>query len=148
MRFILIFLLLKYPEIFANEQPKVRMHVAIDGKHIGHMEITLFNDTVPKTVNNFLGLSSGSITNTITTIIFYKHFIPELGEYLIRSFEYSFIHGKLSIDQRRAVINLIPKKDKDPLYISNWRPISILNTDYKIIAKCLALIGLKKYCQN
>ena len=52
------------------------MHVAIDGKHIGHMEITLFNDTVPKTVNNFLGLSSGSITNTITTTIFYKHFIP------------------------------------------------------------------------
>ena len=52
------------------------MHVAIDGKHIGHMEITLFNDTVPKTVNNFLGLSSGSITNTITATIFYKHFIP------------------------------------------------------------------------
>ena len=76
MRFILFFLLLKYPEIFANEQPKVRMHVAIDGKHIGHMEITLFNDTVPKTVNNFLGLSSGSITNTITATIFYKHFIP------------------------------------------------------------------------
>ena len=74
---------------------------------------------------------------------FYKHFIQELGEYLIRSFEYSFIHGRLSIDQRRAIINLIPKKDKDPLYISNWRPISILNTDYKIIAKCLA-IRLKK----
>ena len=37
------------------------MHVAIDGKHIGHMEITLFNDTVPKTVNNFLGLSAGKI---------------------------------------------------------------------------------------
>jgi len=74
---------------------------------------------------------------------FYKCFIQDLGEYLIRSFQYSYHHGKLSVDQRRAIINLIPKKDKDPLHIGNWRPISILNTDYKIIAKCLAL-RLKK----
>ena len=74
---------------------------------------------------------------------FYKSFINELGEYLIRSFQYSYQYGKLSMDQRRAIINVIPKKDKDPLYIGNWRPISILNTDYKIIAKCLAL-RLKK----
>jgi hypothetical protein len=47
-------------------------------------------------------------------------------------------HNMLSIDQRRGIINLIPKQDKDLKYISNWRPISILNTDYKIITKSLA----------
>jgi hypothetical protein len=46
--------------------------------------------------------------------------------------------GKLSIDQRRGIINLIPKKNKDPRYLKNWRPISLLNTDYKIITKVLA----------
>ena len=44
----------------------------------------------------------------------------------------------LYIDQRRGVITLIPKPDKDLRYLSNWRPISLLNTDYKILAKALA----------
>ena len=36
------------------------------------------------------------------------------------------------------VITLLPKKDKDPLFIKNHRPITLLNTDYKIIAKVMA----------
>ena len=36
------------------------------------------------------------------------------------------------------MITLLPKKDKDPLYVKNHRPISLLNTDYKIIAKVMA----------
>ena len=38
-----------------------------------------------------------------------------------------------------GVISLIPKKDKDKNYLKNWRPISLLNNDYKIAAKVLAL---------
>ena len=45
---------------------------------------------------------------------------------------------KLSTSQRQAVIKLIEKKERDKLFIKNWRPISILNVDYKIIAKALA----------
>ena len=45
---------------------------------------------------------------------------------------------KLSISQRQAVIKLIEKKERDKRFIKNWRPISILNVDYKIIAKTLA----------
>uniref|UniRef100_A0A096MGV5 Reverse transcriptase domain-containing protein n=1 Tax=Poecilia formosa TaxID=48698 RepID=A0A096MGV5_POEFO len=33
---------------------------------------------------------------------------------------------------------LIPKPNKDPLFIDNWRPISLLNNDYKIMASILA----------
>ena len=43
--------------------------------------------------------------------------------------------GKLSIDQRRGILSLNPKKDKDIRYLKNWRPITLLNTDYKILAK-------------
>ena len=32
----------------------------------------------------------------------------------------------------------MPKKDKDTLFLKNWRPITLLNVDYKILAKCIA----------
>ena len=46
--------------------------------------------------------------------------------------------NKLSTSQRQAVIKLIEKKERDKRFIKNWRPISLLNVDYKIIAKALA----------
>ena len=33
---------------------------------------------------------------------------------------------------------MIPKKNKDPLLLKNWRFISLLNTDYKLATKCIA----------
>ena len=37
-----------------------------------------------------------------------------------------------------ADFKLIPKKDAEPYFIKNWRPISLLNCDYKIAAKAIA----------
>ena len=34
---------------------------------------------------------------------------------------------------------MIPKKDKDKNYLKIWRPISLLNNDYKIATKAIAL---------
>ena len=52
---------------------------------------------------------------------------------------YAFQFGELSVDQRRGVISLIPKKDRSREFLKNWRPLSLLNVDYKILAKALAM---------
>ena len=39
---------------------------------------------------------------------------------------------------REGILNLIPKPNKDSRYIKNLRPITLLNTDYKIIEKAIA----------
>ena len=69
---------------------------------------------------------------------FYKIFWPEVGSLVYESFQNAYEHGQLSATQRQGVINLIPKKDKDLTDLKSWRPLSILNADYKILAKVLS----------
>ena len=72
------------------------------------------------------------------TANFYKFFWPDIKMLLFDSYKYSFQNGLLTSDQRRGILNLIPKPNKDLRYLKNWRPVSILNTDYKILTKALA----------
>ena len=44
---------------------------------------------------------------------FYKVVWPEIGNLLVESLNYSYIHGELSTSQKEAVISLTEKKDKD-----------------------------------
>lgn len=46
--------------------------------------------------------------------------------------------GRLPDSMGQSVIEVIPKKDKNPLYPESYRPISLLSTDVKILAKVLA----------
>ena len=41
----------------------------------------------------------------------------------------------LTTSQRQAVITLVEKKGRDKHYIKNWRPISLLSVDSKLISK-------------
>ena len=64
-------------------------------------------------------------------------FYVVLAELLIDSLNYSFEVGELSSSQKLAMITLIEKKDKDKRLTKNWRPISLLNVDTKILSKAL-----------
>ena len=58
---------------------------------------------------------------------------------MVDIFNYAFQTGKLSISQGLEIISLIPKEDKNLEFLKNWRPITLLNTDYKIATKAIAM---------
>lgn len=47
--------------------------------------------------------------------------------------------GQVPLDENRAYISVIPKPNKDSTDIPNYRPISLINCDLKILTKLLAL---------
>jgi hypothetical protein len=79
-------------------------------------------------------------------INFYKAFWPKIKDLVCNSIWQSIDEHKMSIEQRRGILSLIPKKGKDIRHLKNWRPISLLNSDYKIFAKVIA-IRLQKVLQ-
>jgi exonuclease III len=76
-------------------------------------------------------------TDGLTTE-FYRDFWPILKTFLINSLNTGLQRGKLNISQRRGIISLIPKPQKDLDLLKNWRPITLLNQDYKYLTKILA----------
>ena len=69
---------------------------------------------------------------------FYQKFWKEIGPKLVETLNSSKQKGHLSQSQRRGVITLLEKRGKDSSKIKNWRPVSLLNVDYKILTKTLA----------
>jgi hypothetical protein len=68
----------------------------------------------------------------------YKVIWDQLGHLLVNCFNYCFDRGWMTDEQRRGVITLIPKEGKDNHELKNWRPITLLNVDYKIASKIIA----------
>ena len=72
-------------------------------------------------------------------IEFYKFFWGEIGSTFCSIIKHRFGEDhQLSPSQKNSIIRLISKTGKNETDLKNYRPISLLNTDYKIISKCLA----------
>jgi len=78
---------------------------------------------------------------------FYLYFWNLLGSFMVNSFNFAFRNRTLSISQRQGIISLIRKKKKNTEFLKNWRPVSLLNVDYKIATKTIALC-LEKILPN
>ena len=66
--------------------------------------------------------------------VFWKDIKTTFHQMMIENFQAEILHPTA----RQGILNLIPKASKDTRYIKNLRPITLLNTDYKIIEKAVA----------
>ena len=72
------------------------------------------------------------------TTEFYNTFWPDIGGLVREALNEAYRLEELASSQKQAVITLIAKDGKDPFLLKNYRPISLLNVDYKILTKILA----------
>ena len=69
---------------------------------------------------------------------FYVKFWDLLAPILLDLYHFSLEKGLFSLTMQQSVTRLLFKKN-DKRDLKNWRPISLLNVDYKICSKALAL---------
>ena len=84
------------------------------------------------------GKKSSAPGLTGLTYEFYSKFWNYLGFFLVDAANYSWTKGALPESLSRGIISLLPKEDKSRDSLSNWRPLTMLSTEYKLISGCIA----------
>ena len=69
---------------------------------------------------------------------FFKVFWKQLSSFVLRGINHSYSIGELSVSQQEGIITLIPKENKSRLLLTNYRPICLLNTIYKLASAGIA----------
>ena len=119
-------------------------------KYLEDFTLPTLNDNQKKNIGSFI--TEKEIDNAIKemnlnkspgsdglTAEFYKTFRTQLTPILTELFNNSFFQNFLPPDFKLGIITLIFKNKGSPDEIKNWRPISLLNLDYKILTKTFTL---------
>ena len=69
---------------------------------------------------------------------FYKVFWIKIKGLIHEVFSKCRENGILFDSARQGIISLIPKEGRNRSFLKNWRPITLLNVDYKILSKTMA----------
>lgn len=96
------------------------------------MRIEEFNCTIKKIASDCSPGPDGITAN------FYKHSWEEIKILLFQAINECIIQKELMTTMKQGIIKLIPKPGKDKRILSNLRPISLLNMNYKIFTTVLA----------
>ena len=73
-------------------------------------------------------------------------FWKDVSGFVLRDINYYLENRNLSITQKQGIIICIPNESKSKLLITNWRPITLLNTVYKKLSGSLTN-RIKPYVQ-
>ena len=95
----------------------------------------LTEEEVFKTLKTFTKNKSPGLDGL--TAEFFTSFWSSIKIKLMDVYKNSFLLGILPECMRTGIITLLEKKGKDRLEIANWRPITLLNVDYKLLTKTL-----------
>jgi len=118
-------------EYFASTVPEKRLSEDLQTQCDG--QVTL--DECTKAVNKIKKNKSPGLDGI--TIEFYVKFWPLIGNLLVEVLNEGYDNNSLSDSQRLSLFSLLFKKG-DTCDISNYRPISLTNVDYRILAYVLA----------
>ena len=110
------------PKISENEKVKMEGLLSLD-------ELTKY---LKKTKNNVSPGSSGFSNE------FFKFFWIDIKLFVMNALNFGYEMGMLSVTQRLGIVTLIPKGDKDKTFLKNWRPLTLLNSLYKLVSGCIA----------
>ena len=111
-------------EVRVPEDLKKQQNAQIEIKELGEALMSMNKDKTPGED----GLSAD----------FYKVFWIYIKQIFYNMMLEVFEKKMLNESSRKGVLNLIPKAGKDTRLIKNLRPITLLNTDYKLIEKAIA----------
>ena len=92
----------------------------------------ILNFAWKKTKNN-IAPGSSSFTGA-----FYKAFWSTLKTLVFKPINAIFVSNELPSSLHFGIVNIIPKGSKDQRHLSNWRPLTLLNTLFKLISSILA----------
>ena len=139
-----------YSELFKNKDDKIEFETIEDflGPSIsydlpklneaqkssmdGNITLQEMTKYLKKCKNNVAPGSTG-FTNE-----FFKFFWRDIKYFVINYVDFVFEKNRLAVSQSLGIISIIPKGEKDKRYLTNWRPLTLLNTLYKLISGCIA----------
>lgn len=102
----------------------------VEDKHILEEELTIIEiETALKQMKNGKSPGIDGLTSE-----FLKHFWADIKKLLYKAFLECIKEGCLSPTMKTGLITLLPKPQKDLLMLDNWRPITLLCSDYKLLA--------------
>ena len=131
-----------YKNLYENERKDLECEESLF-RHIDPIDPSGVRDVVTSPTLEELAVTLKSCADSAPgpdgiSYSFLKHFWTTIGPLVVNAWDHSQLIGVLPPSHKQSYLRLIPKVGKDSRIISNLRPITLSNTDHKLITKTYA----------